>query len=157
MLDGLAAGCLSRSTLNGVRNALVAVFTDAARARHLRAASNPARRAVMPDATPAAVADPPTAAQLRALLDASCGTEQDPRNVRKMQRPIAESVGLPGSFHQLRNYAATVDPATTGGDDVAVARMLGHANAATTRDVYRHLLGEYAVAISPASEGHLAG
>lgn len=259
LLDSLAERNLSGETLKGVRNALAAVFTDAARARHLRATANPARLAVMPDTTPSALVIPPTTAQVRDLLTATAGTElgrllavlagtgarigealaakwshidmeaavwtvsatmtrdvdlhvvvgdrtktgrnrtvvlgpatltvlqeqrreatrmrlasphwedhdlvfpsvigtaQDAGNLRKDMRPIADKVGFAGSFHQLRHFVAAVALSKTGGNDVAVARMLGHARTETTRNVYGHLIDEDAVLISVAIEKHLAG
>lgn len=260
LLDDLAAGGLSTSSLKGVRNALAAVLTDAIRARHLRS-GNAARLAVLPDtATRPVRVVPPTTAQVRELLADTHGTELgrvlavlaatgarigellaarwddldleagewvvsrtvtrderrrvtvgdrtksgnvrtillgpatvevlreqrrvvaerqlaavawvddrgfvfpsevgtpvDPRNLRKELRPVAERVGFPGSFHQLRHYAASVGLSVTAGNDAAVARMLGHARTATTRDVYGHLLAEDEVAITAALEAHLAG
>ena len=259
LLDSLAERGLSGETLKGVRNALAAVFTDAARARHLRATANPARLAVMPDMAPSSPVVPPTSSQVRNLLQATAGTElgrvlavlvgtgarigevlaakwsdidmeagiwtvsatmtrdadlrivvgartktgrtravilgpatlavlteqrreaarlrlasihwedndlvfpsvigtaQDARNLRRDLRPIADRVGFAGSFHQLRHFVAAVALSQTGGNDVAVARMLGHARTETTRNVYGHLTGEDAVLISEAIEKHLAG
>ena len=259
LLDSLAERGLSGETLKGVRNALAAVFTDAARARHLRATANPARLAVMPDVAPSTPVVPPTSSQVRNLLQATAGTElgrvlavlvgtgarigevlaakwsdidmeagiwtvsatmtrdadlrivvgartktgrtravilgpatlavlteqrreaarlrlasihwedndlvfpsvigtaQDARNLRRDLRPIADRVGFAGSFHQLRHFVAAVALSQTGGNDVAVARMLGHARTETTRNVYGHLTGEDAVLISEAIEKHLAG
>ena len=79
------------------------------------------------------------------------------RNLRNELRPIAATVGFPGSFHQLRHFVASVALSQTGGNDVAVARMLGHAKTETTRNVYGHLIGEDAVLISEAIERHLVG
>lgn len=259
LLDHLADQRLSGETIKGVRNALAAVFTDAVRARHLRAASNPARLAVMPDVATSRRVVPPSSDQVRALLRATDGTElgrllavlvgtgarigevlaakwsdfdmrtgvwtvsatmtrdadlrvvmgdrtktgrtrsvvigpttmsvlqdqrreaarlrlaalhwedhdlvfpssigtpQDARNLRNELRPIAATVGFPGSFHQLRHFVASVALSQTGGNDVAVARMLGHAKTETTRNVYGHLIGEDAVLISEAIERHLVG
>ena len=56
--------------------------------------------------------------------------------------PAAESVGLPGlTPHDLRHTAASLAIAA-GANVKAVQRMLGHASAALTLDVYAGLFGD---------------
>jgi len=76
------------------------------------------------------------------------GTAQDPRNVRKVLRPLAASAGFPGSFHALRHHFASV--AVTTAPDVTVSKLLGHAKTATTTDLYAHLRDDDAVRIAVA-------
>ena len=74
VLYAMADDGYSRSTIQGTRNALAAMLTDAVRGRVIRA--NPARDAVIPDtAKPATRRAVPTTEEVRALLDAVDGTE----------------------------------------------------------------------------------
>lgn len=86
------------------------------------------------------------------VFPSAVGTVWDPRNARKVLRPLTEAVGFPGSFHALRHYVATVAVSTV---PVAVAsKVLGHKRTATTTDLYAHLLdsdaGKVAVAVNLA-------
>jgi integrase len=74
VLDAMASKGLSESTVKITRNALAAVLTDAIRARHLRT-GNVARMAQLPEMRRAKRAVPPTTEQVRALLEATEGTE----------------------------------------------------------------------------------
>lgn len=72
------------------------------------------------------------------VFPSAVGTPQHSANLRHRFRAAAARAGFPGSFHALRHYAATVGlshlPASV------VARQLGHRRAATTTDVYGHLI-----------------
>lgn len=101
----------------------------------------------------------PVWVDLGLVFPSAVGTVWDPRNARKVLRPLAEGVGFPGSFHALRHYVATVAVSTV---PLAVAsKVLGHKRTATTTDLYAHLLesdaGLVAVAVSLAvNEGRKA-
>lgn len=90
------------------------------------------------------------------LFPTEIGTMPDPRNLRKVLRPIAEDVSFPGSFHALRHFVASVALAD-GGNEFLVAKVLGHARRSTTTDVYGHLLGDEARGVSEAVNRRLNG
>ena len=67
------------------------------------------------------------------------GTPLDTRNVTRYFQLALQRAGLPHQrFHDLRHAAATV-LIEQGVDLSVVSRMLGHADLATTADVYAHL------------------
>jgi integrase len=86
------------------------------------------------------------------VFPSSVGTPQDARNVRKILRPLTDAVGFPGSFHALRHFVASV--ALSSVPLPVVSKVLGHKRAATTTDLYAHLLesdaGSVAVAVNVA-------
>ena len=67
------------------------------------------------------------------------GTALDARNVLRSFQAAIEAAGLPHQrFHDLRHAYATLQ--LEAGEDLdTVSRILGHANLATTADVYAHL------------------
>lgn len=75
LLDDLVAQGLSAQSIVGVRNALAAVYSDAAKSRDLKASINPARKATLPETEPSSKSAVPTTSQMRSLLRATDGTE----------------------------------------------------------------------------------
>jgi integrase len=62
-----------------------------------------------------------------------------PDTISKRYRIAADQAGMPGRFHDLRHFAAT--QALAAGIPVrTVAGRLGHANTATTHNVYAHFV-----------------
>jgi integrase len=62
-----------------------------------------------------------------------------PDTISKRYRAAADAAGMPGRLHDLRHFAAT--QALAAGIPVrTVAGRLGHANPATTHNVYAHFL-----------------
>ena len=62
-----------------------------------------------------------------------------PDTISKRYRAAADAAGMPGRLHDLRHFAAT--QALAAGIPVrTVAGRLGHANPATTHNVYVHFL-----------------
>lgn len=62
-----------------------------------------------------------------------------PDTISKRYRTAADAAGMPGRLHDLRHFAAT--QALAAGIPVrTVAGRLGHANPATTHNVYAHFL-----------------
>lgn len=82
------------------------------------------------------------------IFPSSVGTAQDSRNLRKDMRALADKVGFPGSFHQLRHLFATV--AASNVTLTALSKVMGHRRAATTADLYAHLYDRDASAASAA-------
>ena len=68
------------------------------------------------------------------------GRPQHSQNVRQVFRPLAASVGWPGSFHSFRHFVATVGLSAL--PTAVVAKQLGHRRASLTTDVYGHLLAD---------------
>lgn len=71
-------------------------------------------------------------------------------------KPLLERAGLPLStrFHDLRHTAATL-LLSRGVDVVSVQRLLGHASAAMTLDVYSHFVPSMGEATASAMESAL--
>ncbi len=76
------------------------------------------------------------------------GTPQDPRNLRKDLRQIAEKAGYRHSFHELRHVFATI--AASEVSMASLSKILGHRRLATTSDLYAHLYDPDAVKASEA-------
>jgi integrase len=77
-----------------------------------------------------------------------------PRNVTKAWSRVAASLGLNVSFHALRHTHVSM-LIREGVDILAISRRIGHSKAATTLDVYAHLLPGADEAAAKAIEGIL--
>ena len=88
------------------------------------------------------------------VFPSEVGTPWDPRNARKVLRPMATKAKFPGSFDALRHHFATV--AISSVPLPVAAKILGHKRAATTSDVYGHLLesdaGQVALSVSSSAK-----
>jgi integrase len=77
-----------------------------------------------------------------------------PRNVTKSWSRMASRLGLSVSFHALRHTHVSM-LIREGVDILAISRRIGHSKAATTLDVYGHLMSGADEAAAKAIEGAL--
>ncbi|MFN8158416.1 MAG: site-specific integrase [Candidatus Nanopelagicales bacterium] len=85
------------------------------------------------------------------VFPSSIGTPQDSSNVRADFRPVAASVGWPGSFHAFRHFVASVGLSAL--PTAVVSKQLGHKRATLTTDVYGHLLPDDSAQVAALVSG----
>ncbi|MDQ3447803.1 MAG: site-specific integrase, partial [Chloroflexota bacterium] len=85
------------------------------------------------------------------------GTALDTWNVTRALQAALERAGLPRvTFHSLRHACATL-LIEQGEELTVVSRLLGHANLATTADVYAHLTKGMQQCAADRMDGILTG